>query len=529
MKKRLWFMAFLIAVCSIVYMIILHRTVVIQSYTLANTIPRITPDYTSLVIPPNCAPLDFMILEKGRRYFVDIYGKNGKHLFKMCEKPQVIIPLKQWQALLSCNKGQSIITDVSTQDNNGRWTKYSHITNTVSYDAIDGYLVYRLIPPLYTLYGKMGIYQREIATFKEKPLWLNRMSRNNCMNCHTFNNNNPDYMVTHMRGGKGNGTFVKQGKNVFKLNTATEFNKPGGFVAWHPSGNRIAFSVNMVRQYFHAKGDNREGFDKGSKIILYTIATNTISTTPAISDPAYMCTQPAWSPDGKYLYYCKAPQFPPDSIEQYAPKILYDLMRISYNTENNTWGEPEIVLSHEKTGMSVSFPRISPDGKYVLCCMMPFGTFPVFRPGGDLYLLNLQSGGFRKLEVNSSEPESFHSWSSNSKWFVFASKRMDATCTRLYLSHIDSNGIASKPLLLPQKDPLLYSSFDRTYNLPELITKPVPISPQGIVGVLQDNKHIRNAQLSDELKERVAIEKKSGAGASQVQDTWRQGGKGSTH
>jgi len=235
-----------------------------------------------------------------------------------------------------------------------------------------------------------------------------------------------------------------------------------------------------------------------------------------------MTTQPEWSPDGCYLYFCRAPQFPPDSISRYHTRILYDLLRISYSAEKDAWGKPEMVLSHETTGLSVSFPRISPDGKFLLCCMMPYGTFPVFRPGGDLYLINLQSRQYRKLEVNSGSPESFHSWSSNSRWVVFSSKRTDGICARPYFSHVDSNGTASKPFLLPQKDPRFYSSFLKTYNLPELITRPVGISPQNLVRAFYDNKHLHNAQLDPKVKERLTLQENTGAREKTPDEAWRQ-------
>ena len=93
----------------------------------------------------------------------------------------------------------------------------------------------------------------------------------------------------------------------------------------------------------------------------------------------------------------------------------------------------------------------------------------------DLYLLELASGKICELpSVNSNDVESFHTWSSTGKWFVFSSKRLDGLWARPFFSHFDpSTGRASKPFLLPQKNPHFYENFTRTYNLPELVTKPV--------------------------------------------------------
>jgi hypothetical protein len=72
------------------------------------------------------------------------------------------------------------------------------------------------------------------------------------------------------------------------------------------------------------------------------------------------------------------------------------------------------------------------------------------------------------MELNSDFTDSYHSWSSNSKWLVFSSRRDDGLTTRPYIAYIDNNGIASKPFILPQSDPEFYNSFLRSFNVPEL-------------------------------------------------------------
>jgi hypothetical protein len=136
--------------------------------------------------------------------------------------------------------------------------------------------------------------------------------------------------------------------------------------------------------------------------------------------------------------------------------------------------------------------------------MSRHGTFPVFRPGGDIYLVNLKTGQYKRLDINSEGPESFPNWSSEGRWFVFSSKRLDGICSRPFLCHIDSNGAVSKPLLLPQNDPDFYSSFLQTYNLPTLVKGPVRLSPQAMVAILEDNNHVKNARLSLDLEQDLA-------------------------
>jgi hypothetical protein len=503
-----------------VYWLLSSRMPDLSGAVQETTPPHISPDYSGIVVPPAIAPLNFKIDEPGTGYAVVIRGPRGKPLTLATRKPAVRLPPAAWRTLLAANQGQAIAVDIYGRSFAGTWKRFPSIVDTVSNDRLDRFLVYRLLPPLYTTYGKMGIYQRDLSSFEEKPLWLNRMSDDNCMNCHTFNRNDPDYFVAHMRGGPGNGTLISQGRNTFKVNTATDFNRPAGYPAWHPSGNSIAFSVNTIRQFFHATGGNREGCDMGSKIVLYHIRSNTISSPPSLSDPAEMLTQPEWAPDGSCLYYCSAPQFPIDSIFRCHADIFYDLFRIRYDPVQDTWGCPEMVLSHRTTGQSISFPRISPDGKFMLLCMSAHGTFPAFRPGGDLYLFDLRTRHYRKLDVNSAEPESFPRWSSNGRWFVFVSKRIDGICARPYFSHIDTNGVASKPFLLPQKDPCFCQSSLKTYNLPELISKPFSLSPRKLVRAFSDNAHCRRAQLSPELRDRLEPSRKAAAPDSVSAGSW---------
>jgi hypothetical protein len=131
--------------------------------------------------------------------------------------------------------------------------------------------------------------------------------------------------------------------------------------------------------------------------------------------------------------------------------------------------------------------------------------------------------------MNSDEAESFPRWSSNGRWFVFVSKRIDGISARPYFSHIDSNGVASKPLLLPQKDPRFYESFLKTYNLPELLKAPFSVSPRALVRALCDNKHIRNAQCDPEIITRLGLQKKTTPDTNDRNTSQQSQNKATTH
>jgi len=449
-------------------------------YTTIDRLPNIDPDYTGITIPPNIAPLNFKINEEGTEFYVDIYvnNKDSDRIRLNANKNIVMIPIKKWKDILSENRGKELHIDIYQKDENNKWNKFRTIENKIAKEEIDSHVAYRLINLGYVLWREMGIYQRNVENFDESSIFTNRVTQQNCMNCHSFSNNNPKTMMFHMRDKYGGTMLIKNG-GVDKVNTATEYTMSAGvYPAWHPDGNHIAFSVNKVGQSFHAEKDKSiYVWDKASDLIIYDIQKNTVTTSPKVSTKRTE-NLPNWSPDGKYLYFCSGHEW----LSKDEPnKSKYDLMRISYDVEANHWGNVEPILTAKETGKSISFPRISPDGKHLLFCMSDYGYFSIHYPSSDLYMLDMKTKQYRKLDINSDHSESFHSWSSNSRWFVFASKRKDGECSRLYFSYVDTLGNVYKPFLMPQKDPTFYDTYIMNYNVPELIDGPVTVSHWNIM------------------------------------------------
>jgi dipeptidyl aminopeptidase/acylaminoacyl peptidase len=166
-------------------------------------------------------------------------------------------------------------------------------------------------------------------------------------------------------------------------------------------------------------------------------------------------------------------------------------MRIAYDVDRDEWGALETVVSAKDAGRSVLLPRVSPDGRWLLCCMCEYGCFPVYQRSSDLYMIDLdaakQTGRFeyRRLDINSDASESWHSWSSNGRWIAFSSKRGSGVFTRIWISYVDPNGTAHTPLLLPQKDPTYYDSCLWTYSVPELVTGPVQMTKESLGRVVR--------------------------------------------
>jgi len=452
---------------------------------------RIQPDYSELIIPPNIAPLNFRIKEAGSQYYVKIHGPLAPSIQIQGKSSVIRIPLNEWKKFLRANKGNSYQVEIALKDSTGNWIRFSPITNQIAIDSIDSYLTYRRLGPLYTLWKKMGIYQRCLENFHESPIMINQLTQNNCMNCHHFCNSTPEHWLIHLRGGPGTAMLLIDGNEAHKIDTKTAFNGPVAYPAWHPAGNLVIFSANRLLLFFHSIGEPRDVLDRASDLVVYNISTNILTTTSQIASLERMENWPAWSPDGKYLYFSSAPKLEtfedPSEQDLAYHKIKYDLMRVSYDEKSRTWGELELVLAGSEIGGSINQCRISPDGDFALFTVSLYGNFPIYNSSADLYLLKLSTGKVKKLELNSESTESFHAWSSNGRWVVFSSKRVDHLFARPHFAYVDENGNSSKPFILPQKNPKYYDTCLETFNVPEFIREPVQISVKHLAKAAYQN------------------------------------------
>ncbi len=460
--------------------------------------PRIRPDYTGIVIPPNIAPLNFVVCEDGQRFAVRIHGQTGEPIEIASRSAAIEIPGRPWRTLLEANRGRDLEWEIFVETGR-QWRRYQTIVNHVAEDEIDGHLVYRLIGPVYNGWSEVAIWQRNLATFEESLVIDGHSFGDGCVNCHSFAANDPKRMFVGMRSPTlGNATLFAEDGQVTKLGTRF------GYTAWHPSARIAVYSSNMTRQFFHDAGPEvRDVIDLKSSLAYFRLDIREAKRVPGASGEQQMATYPAWSPDGKNLYYCLAPilwpaqeAVPPP--ERYAD-VKYDLMRVSYDIEADRWGPPETVLSAEKTGLSILLPRVSPNGKFLLFCMCNYGCFPVYQPTSDLYLMDLATGTYTKCPINSEFSESWHSWSSNSRWIAFSSKCLGGTFTRCFLSFVDEAGQTHKPFIVPREDPEFYDSFLKTVSVPELVTAAVPIRSAAMTLAARSKVEVAPAASPDSL------------------------------
>jgi len=437
--------------------------------------PPIFPDYVDVTVPYNIAPLNFRVNDAGDKLFVTI-SAGSKKTEMAFRGGKAIFPIKAWERIMKENRNDTIRITVSVLSGN-HLKKYMPFSIFVSGIPIDGYLVYRKIMPGFQNWNQMGIYQRSLSSFSVETLIDSKVLPGTCMNCHSFASNDPSTMVFHLRESLP-GTILLQNGKVRKLNTKTEkMFGAAAFPYWHPSKKYIAFSVNRVNQVFHAAGNFRAAaVDMRSDVFVYDIDKNEMLTSPALSASGKFESFPCFSPDGLKLYYCSA-----DSIQlpQKFSSIRYSLCSVSFDPATGKLGETaDTIISCHAINRSISIPRISPDGRFLMFCMADYGCFPSYNPEADLYMLDLKTGKYEPLTaLNSDNVDSYHSWSSEGRWVAFTSRRGDGLYAKPYIGFIDENGKACKPFLLPQKDPAFYDSYLFSYNVPELVKGRVKLDP----------------------------------------------------
>ena len=392
---------------------------------------------------------------------------------------------KKWRKLLEAHKGGTIEVELFTKQE-GVWSQWKPFTITVSEKPIDSHLVYRLIEPGYEKWHIVGIYQRDLTTFEETPIIRNDMTGYNCMNCHSFCMGDPGQMLFHMRAANG-ATYLLQNGKLQKLNTKTDETVSNlTYPAWHPSGRYVTTSVNTIRQFFHSVKERKmEVFDLESDVVVYDVQQQAILSAASLITNSDYETFPAFSPDGKWLYFCSTPAVEmPANYEQ----IRYNLCRVAFDAERGTIQMPIDTLVRADS-LSATFPRISPDGRFLLYTETAYGQFPIWHQDAEQRMLRLSDRTQVDMsKMNSADTDSYHSWSSGSDWVVFSSRRDNGLYTLPYFCAIDAEGHPAKPFLLPQEDPEKYDYQLYSYNLPELVKGRVEISPYEIQQVALNDK-----------------------------------------
>lgn len=449
-------------------------------------VPSITPGYTGVVLPPDIAPMNFEIDMPGELYVTLVEGDAGTPV--IAEGKMVKFDIGDWHKLLDANRGKELRYSVYVGDEAGAWKRY-RFSNMVAVDSIDRYFSYRLIEPSFVQYGGLSINQRDLSSFDETVIFNNAFptedSRGFCINCHVPRNQYSDCKSQfHVRQFNG-GTVIMDGDKAEKVNLKTDSTLSAGvYPAWHPTLDLIAYSVNDTHQRFFASDNQKvEVIDAASGLISYDTDRGTVTTI--IDEPDVMETFPAWSPDGLTLYYSAA-RYPagvtPDKVDMAFDSLRYDILAMRFNPADHTFSAPDTIVAASARGRSALLPRVSPDGKWLLFCEADHGTFHIWHKDSDLFVMNIASGEISPLtEANSNDTDSYHSWSSNSRWILFSSRRDDGSYTRPYITYFSPEGKASKAFVVPQEDTSYYKDLMKSYNVPEFMVQPVKVKRRELI------------------------------------------------
>jgi Flp pilus assembly protein TadD len=350
---------------------------------------------------------------------------------------------------------------------------------------------------------------RSIADTKSRVLM---QGLHTCANCHSFS---ADGKTLGMdmdgpRNEKGLYAIVKIGqKTVIRKEDLVEWStfrgKLGsklrvGFMSQiSPDGRRVITTVNdplidqtdferrrdpvdLVRNYYVANFRDyrflQVFYPTRGVLAWYSSKTAHLRYLPGADDTRFVHANAVWSPDGKYLVFVRAPardaysskkqpaRFANDSNET---QIRYDLYRIPFNEGRG--GTPEPIAGASNNGMSNSFPKISPDGRWIVFVKSRNGL--LMRPDGQLYIVPAGGGPARRMKCNTPLMNSWHSFSPNGRWMVFSSKSR-TPYTQMFLTHIDSSGDDSPPILIENA-----TAANRAVNIPEFVNIP----PDGMMKI----------------------------------------------
>ena len=357
----------------------------------------------------------------------------------------------------------------------------------ISQHPADDYVVYRLVVPQFQAQKTPDTYIRDLRSFEQKPFLATRQRY--CFSCHTFSSKRGTDGMMSIKMRLSVGEKKPVGLGIVDMASGKgwkaqfPFERKGfTYMDWNRTGDRLVISANQAftssRPLIH---ETQELEYSASDIAVYDLSRDRVAVVPGASAPDLLELYPAWTPDDQRIVFSRVQAGVSVRLMQ------FDLHVVDY--ADGKGGVPMALEGASQNGKSNYFARFSPDGKWLSFCMADQGS--LIEPSSDLYVLPADlKGPAHRLECNADDAaDSWHSWSSNSRWLIFTSKRDDGVFARLYLTQIDEEGHASPAVRLPlDKAPL------ECFNLPEFLNEKPRVSEREIFEVVRAESPTKNIE-----------------------------------
>jgi hypothetical protein len=358
------------------------------------------------------------------------------------------------------------------------------VSKTVSSDTVrfrvslystDPLIVYRLVTPLFSTWKTPDIKYYVVSTGESRMFLPGKDTY--CTNCHSFpGSTTVPVEDLNMAIAVRSQVVLENSRRIlglynFHRREGKALNIDSFFMGWRADGRKVAVTGGhgvLIRSLITL--ETQEFYVYSADIVI--VDPGTLETQPLLGagEPGLMESFPNWSPDGRTIMFARAEEI---SGRQYSER-RYDLYTVPYSDGKGGKAEPVPGASHN--GRSNFAPRYSPNGRWVVFNQCDFGS--LVSPTADLFIMSTEPGAVpRRLECNwEYAMDSHHSWSSNGRWLLFASKRDDGIFARLYVTEIDDDGHASPPVELPGQTEAMMC-----YNVPEFLRYEVVVDPDDVL------------------------------------------------